>query len=142
MHDDEQHLTALSICHYCYGGLGVVMGCLPLLYVVLGLGLVVAAPEMEVKDSQERVSMQLAGGMFAVLGLIAAAITWTAAALQLLAGNYLWQRRGYTFCLVVASLECLNMPLGTILGVFTLVVLLRPSVRQRFGVNPPGKALM
>jgi len=28
------------------------------------------------------------------------------------------------------------MPLGTVLGVFTLVVLQRPTVKQMFGVSP------
>ena len=34
--------------------------------------------------------------------------------------------------MVIAALECLSVPLGTLLGVFTLVVLSRPSVRDSF----------
>lgn len=139
MHEDEQHLTALSICHYCYGGLMALLGCFPLIYVVLGIGMVAAAPSMEVEDPGERFGMQVVGGMVGIIGVIAIAITWAMALLKLLAGDFLRRRRGYSFCFFVAALECLNMPLGTILGVFTIVVLVRPSVRQRFGVDPPGK---
>ena len=43
--------------------------------------------------------------------------------------------------LVVAALECLAFPLGTVLGVFTLIVLVRPEVKQLFGVasTPLGR---
>jgi hypothetical protein len=139
MHNDEQHLTALSICHYIYGALVGVLSCFPLIYVLVGVGLVVAAPSMEVKDPNERLGMQFAGGMFAIIGAVAAVIGLVSAGFTLLAGDFLRRRRGYLFCFIVAAIECLNMPLGTILGVFTIIVLVRPYVRQCFGVDPPAK---
>ncbi len=54
---------------------------------------------------------------------------------MLLAGRKLARRRSWTFCLVVASIECLFMPYGTVLGVFTIIVLLRPTVKELFAVN-------
>jgi len=36
------------------------------------------------------------------------------------------------FCLIVAGIICIFMPLGTILGVFTIIVLVRPSVKAMF----------
>ena len=36
------------------------------------------------------------------------------------------------FCFVIACLACMQMPLGTILGVFTIIVLARPSVKEMF----------
>ena len=62
---------------------------------------------------------------------------------NLAAGFCLLGYRARTFCLVVAGFNCVNMPLGTILGVFTIVVLLRPAVTARFassgmpGDHPP-----
>jgi hypothetical protein len=35
----------------------------------------------------------------------------------------------------MAAVECLFMPFGTVLAVFTLVVLLRPAVKQLFEAN-------
>ena len=46
--------------------------------------------------------------------------------------RFLVQRRNHRFCLVLAGVTCLFMPLGTILGVFTLIVLMRDSVQQSF----------
>lgn len=52
--------------------------------------------------------------------------------LNLLSGLFLRQRKHRTFSLVVAGLDCIQIPLGTALGVFTLIVLLRDSVRDMY----------
>ncbi len=49
------------------------------------------------------------------------------------AGWQLRRHKGYVFCLVVAGLACMFQPVGIILGVFTIIVLLRPSVKALFG---------
>ena len=49
-----------------------------------------------------------------------------------LAGRSLARHRRYTFCLVVAAILCLFVPFGTLLGVFTIIVLVRSTVRARF----------
>lgn len=66
------------------------------------------------------------------MSVIAFIFVWTAAALLLFAGRFLSQRRHWLFCLIVAGLSCLNMPLGTVLGVFTIIVLNRESVKSLF----------
>jgi hypothetical protein len=72
------------------------------------------------------------GWFFIVLATTFIIFGWIYAICMLAAGRLLWRRRGYTFCLAMAGLSCANMPLGTCLGVFTLVVLLRPSVKVLF----------
>ncbi len=52
--------------------------------------------------------------------------------LNLLSGLFLLARKHRMFSMVVAGMNCLHMPLGTVLGVFTLVVLLRDSVREAY----------
>ena len=56
--------------------------------------------------------------------------------LNVAAGFSLLKRRSRVFGIVVAGFNCLNIPLGTVLGVFTIVVLTRTSVRQRFLESP------
>jgi hypothetical protein len=41
----------------------------------------------------------------------------------------------YTYCLVVAAIECMFTPFGTVLGVLTIIVLVRPTVKALFGVS-------
>lgn len=52
--------------------------------------------------------------------------------LNLLSGIFLRARENRTFSFVVAAINCLHMPLGTVLGVFTIIVLSRPSVRELY----------
>jgi hypothetical protein len=73
------------------------------------------------------------GGMFITMGTIGFLVLMLSAALSIVAGRNLAAHRGYVFCVVVAALECLWVPLGTILGVFTIVVLQRESVKELFG---------
>lgn len=69
------------------------------------------------------------GSAFIILG-------WTFAAFVVATGRFLARRKHYTFCLVMAGVECLFMPFGTVLGVFTIVVLTRESVRALFAPQP------
>jgi hypothetical protein len=62
----------------------------------------------------------------------------TFAALTAFAGRSLQQRRRHTFVQVVSGIMCLFMPIGTVLGVFTIVVLSRDSVRQQFLAEQRG----
>lgn len=72
----------------------------------------------------------LFGGLFVLFG-------WTLGGLMIYAGRCLQQRKKHTFCLVAAAVSCVMMPLGTVLGVFTIIVLTKPSVKQLFGLHPP-----
>ena len=63
---------------------------------------------------------------------------WAFAACVAYAGRCLNERRHYTFCMVMAGIACMFMPFGTILGVFTIIVLVRPSVKALFNGMTPG----
>lgn len=54
--------------------------------------------------------------VFAGIMLILAAVC------NLMSGLFIRRRKYRTFSLVIAGLDCLQMPFGTVLGVFTLVV--------------------
>ena len=52
--------------------------------------------------------------------------------LNLLSGMFLRNRQNRLFSLIVAGMNCLQFPFGTVLGVFTLIVLMRDSVRESY----------
>jgi len=54
------------------------------------------------------------------------------ATLKILAGFWIKRRTHHTACLVIAGLSCLRFPFGTVVGVFTFIVLARPSVSALF----------
>ena len=126
---DLEHLKLLSIFHYVVGGLTALFACLPLIHVAVGLA--VLSGRAEVADDERFI-----GWIFVAFGAVAIAMGLTLAGCILLAGRSLASRRRRVFCIVVAGLECLLMPYGTVLGVFTLIVLMRDSMGELFGEAP------
>jgi chromate transport protein ChrA len=129
MNDDTQHLKLLSVFHYVLAGITALMGCLPVFHLAIGLAMLSGHIDANPNNPAEAAFM---GWMFTGIAGVAIAMTWSIAIMMFCAGRSLQQRRRHTFCLVIAGLECLMMPFGTALGVFTIIVLLRPSVRQLF----------
>jgi hypothetical protein len=76
------------------------------------------------------------GGFILAIGLFGLAFGMGLAVSLFLVGRWLSARKRLTFCFVVACIQCVNMPLGTLLGVFTIIVLNRPSVRALFAAGP------
>lgn len=135
MNKDLEHLKILSICHYILAGLSIFPMLYGIFYMVMGIffGVMVAnAP-----NTKDGPPPALFGGIFVGIGLVITLIALTVGILLFKAGRNLSKNTGYTFCLVMACISCLFMPLGTILGIFTLIVLLRDSVKAIFnGQNP------
>jgi hypothetical protein len=72
------------------------------------------------------------GWIFIALGALFFIAGIAMAICILIAGRCLSCRKGYSFALVMACIECLFVPFGTILGVFTIVALSRESVKALF----------
>lgn len=70
----------------------------------------------------------MVAGIIAVIMLLG----WIFGALQLVAGRCIKHRRHALFIQILAGLECIFIPWGTLLGVCTFFVLDRPSVKKLF----------
>jgi len=130
MDRDAEQLNLLAIFHYVVGGLAALFSFFPLLYSVIG-GFLLYAAEHPSRSNQEPPPAFL-GWIFIVLGAICFLAGVTGAICILIAGRCLSCRKGYSFALVIACIECLFVPFGTILGVFTIVALSRDSVKVLF----------
>lgn len=132
---DDEHLKLLAIFHYVFAGLAALAGLFPLLHVALGLALASGTFKDQTTGEAppEEIGWVIAGfaGALVVMGLSFAALTAFAA-------RSMQQRRRHTFVQVVSGVMCLFMPIGTVLGVFTIVVLSRESVRQQFLAEQRG----
>lgn len=127
MKQDLEHLKLLAIFHYVVAGMTALFACIPFLHFFMGLAL--ATGTLGETDPEARpigIGIMVFAGLFILAG-------WTLATLIASAGRSLQTRRRYTFCLVVAGVECIFMPFGTVLGVFTIIVLIRDSVKELFG---------
>ncbi len=131
MNDDLEQLRLLSIFHYVWGGILAVTGLFPVLHLGIGIALLTG-----IFDRPGDVPPRMVGWLFVGISLLVMAASWIFAVCALLAGRFLARRAHRDFCMVVAALECLLAPLGTILGVFTIVILSRPSVRACFDDSP------
>lgn len=56
--------------------------------------------------------------------------------LNALSGLFLLQRKNRVFSMVVAILNCFQIPFGTILGIFTIITLSDDSTRRLYGPRP------
>jgi hypothetical protein len=131
MNRDEEHVQLLAIFHYVVAGLAALFSFFPLLYTTVGAIFIFAARHGTAKPGED-LPPEFLGWIFAALGSLFFLIAIAMAICILVAGRSLALRKGYSFALVMACIECLFVPFGTILGVFTIVVLSRESVRRLF----------
>jgi hypothetical protein len=103
--------------------------------IFLLVGGVMASGAIEPDSANDRVAVQSMGVLFSAIGMGMVLTCLLSGAAIAAVGYCLSRRQAYTFCLVIAAFECLSFPLGTALGVFTIVVLLRDSVKAGFAVG-------
>ena len=131
---DEEHLRLLRIGYLVMGGANLFFALFPLIYVAMGI--FIAAIGAGGSDRSGEPEAAAIGLLFVVLGLAASALIGASAALKLLAARALGKKRSRTLCYVAAAVACLSMPYGTLLGIFTFIVLSRPSVKALFEREP------
>jgi len=74
--------------------------------------------------------------MFALIGGSFVLGGWALATCIFAAGRFIKARKRRTFCIVVAAINCAFFPLGTALGVLSILVLSRPTVGAMFQRQP------
>ena len=135
MNQDEEHLRLLSLFHYVFAGILALFACIPVIHLVLGI-MMVARPDFFGPAKNQPPAFM--GWIFVVFGGGFILCGWSLAAVVAWAGRCLGRRSHHTFCLVAAALACVFMPFGTVLGVFSIIVLSRPSVKALFATSGPA----
>lgn len=115
----HERFKLLAVFHYVLAAMMALFGCFPLLYVVLGLMIFSGAMGTGNRNDPP----PEVGLLFVAFGAAISILTWGLAAAIAACGYYLHVQRHYLFCMIVAAIETLNMPFGTMLGVFTIVTL-------------------
>ena len=134
MSENEKYLDLLAIFHYIVAGVMAFFSCFPVIHLVIGI-LFIVAPDRMVQEG-ETPPPEFFGWIFALVGGFFILLGWTFATCIFIAGRNLKKRRKYMFCLVISCILCVFLPLGTVLGVFTLIVLLRDPVKELFEGTP------
>lgn len=128
--NDREHLRLLSLFHYIMGGLTAAFSLFSLLHISMGIWFISSGDSLSVEQGSPPPSEL--GWVFVSVGGIILLIGLTTAIFLILSGRFLARRTHYTFSFVVACLSCLSVPIGTVLGVFTIIVLSRHSVKQLY----------
>jgi len=121
----------LSIFKTLYLVKGILTLCFSLfflLYAVIGLfmgGIIALDPTNEVPFNP--------GIIFIVIGVFGIICCVTLGILTLLVSKYIRETKNYNFIFALAIVNCLTGILGIVLGVFTLIELNKPEVKQLFG---------
>src|SRR6266496_6180127 len=134
MNQDAEHLRLLSIFHYVVAGVAAFFSFFPLIYTAVGVVFVALSHHPPTNPSQQPPPAAL-GWAFVGLGIFLFLLSAVFAFILAFAGRSLSRRRRYWFAFVVACIECVFIPFGTILGVCTIIVLSRESVKTLFSIE-------
>jgi len=130
---DAEHLKLLSIFHFILAALGLLGIAFLAFHFVLMIA-IFTNPEMW-KNAKSgpppEIFFKLMMGGYA-FGLV---VILTGGVLNLLSGLFICKRRHRMFSIIIGGLNCLHVPLGTLLGVFTILILSRDSVRKTYEVS-------
>jgi hypothetical protein len=134
---DKEHIKLLVIFHFIMAGLGII-GILFLLLHFTMMNSVMGNEEMwkEMKtESGEEIPFSPFEffGMFRWFYLLMGLFIVGGMLLNFLSALFMMKRKNRTFSLVTGALNCLHMPLGTVLGIFTIIILMRPTVVEVYG---------
>ncbi|MEW4925669.1 hypothetical protein [Algibacter sp. 2305UL17-15] len=118
---------------------GILTLCFSLFFILYGLFGYFFSESIEFSDSTDGMPFSLDVLIFSSIGLIMMVISAIGiflsiilGTLTLLASKYIKDLKNYNFIFAIAIVNCLTGVLGILLGVFTLVELTKPEIKQLF----------
>jgi hypothetical protein len=133
---DESNLKLLAMLYYIWAGLHACAGLVGVLFIVAGTFLTVMPQFLQGQNGNP--PPPWFGAVFTGLGVLFFIFIEAGAVMMFLVGRNISRRVHHTYCMVIAGINCLSVPFGTILGIFTIVTLQKPSVRAMF-YPPPAQ---
>lgn len=130
----KHHLSTLSILHYVYGAFICLAG-------VAVLALVFAGSFLNSDWLQQQPGggpPRMVGALLSTLGWVLFALIELQGVLNLISAVRIGQHKGRTLSQVVAAFNCLNIPFGLALGIFTFVVLGNREVQDLYALQAAG----
>jgi hypothetical protein len=127
---DQTHLNHLAIAHYIVGGVMVLFSCLPLIHVFVGLAFLTGGSDLFAHAQNP--PPPVFGWLFLLAGLVFFVGAQTVSIAVILSGRFLKKRQHYLFSFIIGCLACMFFPFGTVLGVFTIIVLSRDAVKAKY----------
>jgi hypothetical protein len=137
---DAEHIKLLSIFHFVFAGLAL-LGIAFLFLHYFMMHTIFSNPALWKTQKDMTPPPQFILDVFVWFYVFMGAAMVIAGAANVLSGVFLRQRKHRVFSMVIGGLNCLQIPFGTALGVLTIIVLSRDSVRELYaptGLRIPG----
>lgn len=138
---DTEHLRLLAFGYVFSGVMSALMSLLGLLYA--GIGFVMShffAQAALQSTNPDKMPPESLGMIVSVFGGLFFVVLMALALLKFYTATCIKRRKSRLFCQIVAGISCLAIPYGTLLGVFTFVVLGRANVVRWFESGAHGSA--
>lgn len=125
---DAENLKVLTLLSGLYGGFGVLVSSLGVMHMLKTMTQMQA--QFGIGNPPEPMFASLIENEKALLAIFLCSLA--ASLLSLLGAFLIWKRKLSSVVLLIAVIECLNIPVGPALGIFTIITLQRRSVRALF----------
>jgi hypothetical protein len=135
---DHEHLRLLSLFYYISAATTALVALFPGMYVLMG-AFFIAGSGFSRRGAEGFPAAM--GWVLVAIGIVLMGLLAAVAGLKLCAARCIRNRTQRTLCLVAAGISCLGVPYGTALGVFTIMVLERPTVVALFASQPQPYAV-
>lgn len=131
MEEDFRYLNLLAIFHVIVAGIVSLLSCLPLIDLFIGVPMLKDVP-YALSQNEFFSQTTLTPLIFILLPSGMTIIGWMFAIAIALNGYYLKNRKWLNYCMTISGIETMLMPFGTVLGVFTIILLTKPSLKKLF----------
>lgn len=126
---NSQNLDLIAIFHYVAAAIIYLKGLIALIFIGIGA---IASAAILCEEGPDPEALVPVGIIFFLFPMMFLAITAAIGTAVLIAGRRIAKRTHLTYCQIIAGLECLCFPHGTILGVISLIFLTRNDIKQQF----------
>jgi hypothetical protein len=130
---DESNLNVLGILFFVYAGM-VGIGALGLSAFAVLPAMLISGAAAGTPPSPGGPPPMLFGGIFAAIFGFVALLLAVKCVVMIFAGRALGRRQHYVLVMIGACTALLNLPLGTALGICTILMLQKPAVKVAFGM--------
>ncbi|MBL8063160.1 MAG: hypothetical protein JNK32_09095 [Anaerolineales bacterium] len=140
MNQDVDQIKLLAIFHFIVAGVAGLFACFPIFHLLMGISMLAGGFFPDAAANEAPFPFGIFALMFTLIPAAIIFLGWAFAISLAVSGYFLLKKQHYLFCMVMAGVSCIFTPFGTVLGVFTIIVLMRPSVKELFNYGTVGQA--
>ena len=133
---DGEHLKLLSIFHYIRGALTILTSSFLIFYFIFFALFSTLAKHPEFAGDE--FGSEFPSAIFTIFTILFGVLILLGiifGILQIMSGIFMKKRKNRMFSFIIAILELIFIPYGTILGVLTIIVLQRESVKNLYAMT-------